>query len=311
MERQIAPIHEAALSDVMRLIVQFSERTGNAIPDLCDTARPKLASFASDILDHMIVTANRLNLTQFVSQARQRFEERTEHALRDIEIGFIQGRSAVMTESSTNQTKALHLLRAIYDVTRGRTEPVFIEEMKTGLSVEDAKAAWRYLRDRGLIDTFNIPYTARINGTGVDAIEGARTHPDEPSPNFPLVTYNIVNNTMNVGTMSNSPVQQAGAHSAQNQTYNVESTADLGRLVNEIATRIDELRMDVRQRQRADAQIATLRAQLTAEPDPVIVKQAGSTLWNITESAIGSLLASAVQPTVWTSISEMMRKLFA
>src|SRR5919109_1649597 len=73
MERQIAPIHEAALSDVMRLIVQFSERTGNAIPDLCDTARPKLASFASDILDHMIVTANRLNLTQFVSQARQRF----------------------------------------------------------------------------------------------------------------------------------------------------------------------------------------------------------------------------------------------
>src|SRR6202011_3712277 len=68
----------------------------------------------------------------------------------------------------------------------------------------------RYLKDSGLIDTFSIPYTARINGAGVDAIKGAQRRPDQPSANFPSVSYNIVNNTMNVGTMSNSPVQQGG-----------------------------------------------------------------------------------------------------
>lgn len=72
-----------------------------------------------------------------------------------------------MTENSTNQSKALRLLQVLYDATRDKTEPVFIEEVNTGLSEEDAKAAWRYLKHRGLIDTFNIPHTARINGAGV------------------------------------------------------------------------------------------------------------------------------------------------
>jgi hypothetical protein len=55
------------------------------------------------------------------------------------------------------------------------------------LSEEDAKAAWRYLRDRRLIDTFSIDYTAHINAAGVDAIEGAQRHPDMPSSAFPSV----------------------------------------------------------------------------------------------------------------------------
>jgi hypothetical protein len=228
MEQRITPIHELAVGDAMRLIVQFSERTGIAIPDLCEAAKPKLATFNSDITERIATAANRMNLTQLVNQSRERFDRRIENALRDVEIGFIQGRSAIMTESPTNQSKALQLLKGIYDKTRSRTDPVFISEIDTGLSEEDSKAAWRYLKDRGLIDTFNIPYTARINGAGVDAIENAQRHPDQPSLNFPSVTYNIVYNTMQVGTMSNSPVQQAGTHSAQHQTGHVWRTGSLG-----------------------------------------------------------------------------------
>lgn len=48
------------------------------------------------------------------------------------------------------------------------------------------------------------------------------------------------------------------------------------------------------------------------DPDPVIVKQAGRTLRNITEGAIGSLLAAAAtQPEVWTWASQTMRRLFS
>lgn len=217
-----------------------------------------------------------------------------------------------MTENSTNQSKALRLLQALYDATRARTEPVFIEELNAGLSPEDAKAAWRYLRDRRLIDTFNIDYTARINGAGIDAIEGAQRRPDQPSANFPSVSYNIVYNTVHVGTMSNSPVQQGGVHSTQNQTvtYNPQDISDLARLVSELTSHLDELQIDARQRQKAEAQIATLKAQLCDEPDPVIVKQAGRTLRNIMEGAIGSLLATAAQPTVWTWVHEVMCRLF-
>ncbi len=292
--------------------MQFSERTSIPIAELSEAAKSKLLTFTSEITERMVTAAKRMNLTQVLSQARDRFNRRVEDALRDVEIGFIQGRSAIVTENSTNQGKALRLLKALYDATRAKTEPVSIEEMNTGLSEEDAKAAWRYLKDRGLIDTFNIPYTARINGAGVDAIEGAQRRPDQPSANFPSVSYNIVYNTMNIGTVSNSPVQQRGVHSTQSQTvsYSTQDLADLNRLVTELTSHIHELQIDTRQRQKAEAQIATLKAQLTDEPDSIIIQQAGRTLRNVTEGAIGSLLATAAQPTVWLWVHESMRRLF-
>ena len=44
--------------------------------------------------------------------------------------------------------------------------------------------------------------------------------------------------------------------------------------------------------------------------DRVIVKQAGRTLRNITEGAIGSLIATAAQPTVWAWAAPIIAKLF-
>lgn len=312
LEQRITPIHELAVCDGMNLIVEFSERTGIAVPDLCEATKPKLATFTSDIMEPIATAANRLNLTQLVNHSRERFNRRIENALRDVEIGFIQGKSAMTSGSATNQSKALQLLKVIYDKTRNSTAPVSIDEINTGLSEEDSKAAWRYLKDRGLINIFSIPYTARINGPGVDAIENALQHPDKTSPNFPSVTYNVVYNTMHVGAISNSPVSLAGVRSTQHQTvkYGAQELSDLGRLVSELTLHLDELRIDARQKQKAQAQIATPKAQLTDEPDPVIVRQAGLTLRNITEGAIGSLIATAVQPTVWTWVSEVMRRLF-
>lgn len=219
-----------------------------------------------------------------------------------------------MTENSTNQSKALLLLRVVYDATRAETEPVFISTLNTGLAQADAEAAWRYLRDRQLIDAFGVPYTARINARGVDAIEGAMRRPDHPSANFPSVSYNIVNNAVNVGTMSHSPVQQGGIHSRQHQavSYSPNDLSDLNRLVAELTDHLDELQLEPASRRKADAQIATLKAQLGDDPDPVIIKQAGRTLRNITEGAIGSLLATAAtQPLAWKWVYEVLQRLFA
>lgn len=120
-------------------------------------------------------------------------------------------KSNVMATPETVYSKALRLLQAIYEQTHDSDEPIFVlEKVKNeiGLSEDEAKAAWRYLRDKHLIDTFSIDYTALINANGVDIIETARLHPDEPAKHFPSVTYNYIT----IQNMVGSTIQQGGAH---------------------------------------------------------------------------------------------------
>jgi hypothetical protein len=127
------------------------------------------------------------------------------------------------------------------------------------------------------------------------------------------VVNNIVNNTTNIGTAHGSLVQQGGAQSTQNQTitYDAQACAELTHLVSEFADHLHELKLDKAAVQKATAQIATIRAQLGDDPNPTIIQQAGRTLRNVTEGAIGSLLASAVPPTVWRGVAEIMARLFS
>lgn len=102
--------------------------------------------------------------------------------------------------------------------------------------------------------------------------------------------------------------------SVAQQSHDFSQTTALGiqpqeliTLVKELAEHIGELQLDAGDRQRVEAQIATLKAQqLTNQPDPVIVRRAGHTLKSITEGAIGSLLATAAQPTVWLTIHKLL-----
>lgn len=112
----------------------------------------------------------------------------------------------------------------------------------------------------------------------------------------------LVQNTF-YGPVAN--VAQNSEHFSQAASIGLQPQ-DLTRLVEELTNHLDELNLDAHQKKRAEAQIATLRAQLTDEPDSVIVMQAGRTLRNITEGAIGSLLAAAAQPAVWQWIHQTL-----
>ena len=151
-------------------------------------------------------------------------------------------------------------------------------------------------------------------GHGVDPVENAQRHPDQPASGFPSVTYNYVYNTVNVETMTaiNSPLQQGGAQSTEARvaTYGPQDLSDLTHLISELTAHLSELNLDARQQKKAEAQIGTLKAQLTDEADPVILRQAGHTLRGIVEGAIGSLIATATEPTVWQWISQVMATLF-
>ena len=124
MEQGVVPTHEALVTNVMRLVIEFSENSGIPVPDLIKTSRPKLAEFTGEISDHIAKSGGATTPSQSFSQIRERFNQRTENALKDVEIGFIEGRNALVTENATNQSKAMRLLQALYDSTRNQTEPV-------------------------------------------------------------------------------------------------------------------------------------------------------------------------------------------
>lgn len=88
------------------------------------------------------------------------------------------------------QGKAYRLLKAIKARTENTHAPVFVAELAPELHLDESEVqgAFRYLKGKRWIDTFNIDYTARINAAGHDVVaevermnaaNASRTPPDE------------------------------------------------------------------------------------------------------------------------------------
>lgn len=126
-----------------------------------------------------------------------------------------------------------------------------------------------------------------------------RAQPAAPASNHSSsVTYNI-------GAMNNSPLQhvEAGGHGNQTITY---SNDDLRKVIEVYRAHVDELGLDVASRRRADAQVATIEAQLLDEPDPTILKKAGGQLATIIQSGLGGALGNAISSApVWAPLLSM------
>ena len=73
------------------------------------------------------------------------------------------------------QDLAFRLLIAIKEKTERNEEPVIATGLSASLGMDEAdtKAAFQYLADKHLIKTYNLPFAARINAAGHDAIQEA------------------------------------------------------------------------------------------------------------------------------------------
>lgn len=119
-------------------------------------------------------------------------------------------------------------------------------------------------------------------------------------------------NTVIANTITNAPIQQGGAHASMTQTvsYSLEDLNDMRQLLNVFDEHLDDLDLNESEKRKVMKQVGIIRLQLEDEPDSVIVKQAGRSLRNITEGAIGSLVATAVQPIIWSWAAPIIEKLF-
>lgn len=300
---RVNAIHKQALAEAVTVASDFAKRMQIDIEQLTLLARPLLENFADALLADIPAAGFPVEQLRFRTQYGQVFELRLDRAFRELEIGLVQDQS-VIADPQTNERQALRLLKGLYDRGRDRGEiiPVAKLAQEVGLSEQEAQSAWRYLKEKGLIETFHIPYTARIDAAGADAIEVARRESDRPSRAFPSISYNAAY----ADTVVNA--QPAGAQSTTSETGadSAQDESDLAFLVREFAAHFEELGLEAGQKQTARAQLAVLQAQLAGEPNPARVQQAGRALRNITEDAISDHIAEAAQPTVWNRISAIM-----
>jgi hypothetical protein len=143
-----------------------------------------------------------------------------------------------------------------------------------------------------------LDFSLKIEAENPAAGEALPNTQPVPSEKLQPIVQNVIYG--NVGNLS-----QNSEHFTQTASVGV-TRQDLGRLVTELANHFDELNLDERRRQRAEAQLAIIKTELSGDPDATIVNQAGRSLRAITEGAIGSLLATAAQPTVWHWIHQTL-----
>ena len=127
----------------------------------------------------------------------------------------------------------------------------------------------------------------KITARGVDVVEGTAAAP-----------IGLIIEQRNISITGSSNVQIGNAN---NQFVNAPlKSCDLEKFVAELTSHLDELGLDPRQKTRVNAQLDALKVELSDnDSDPEIVRQALRTVRNVTEGAIASLIATAVQPTVW------------
>ncbi len=66
---------------------------------------------------------------------------------------------------------AAQLLQAISIHSGNSPTPVSVTDLGLKLDERTVKSAWEYLRDRNLITTYTVPFTARVNANGTELLE--------------------------------------------------------------------------------------------------------------------------------------------
>jgi hypothetical protein len=291
-------LHAEATETVMHLIRAFVRRRQLTPTELAAAARPELENLAAELVARIpsLGAGNQQATQQTQAKFTRTFQQRTDAALRDIEIGFIGGRDVAVDQPERNvQANAYELLKEIEHETAGSGNPVLLEQLgDIHMTVGEAKEAYHYLRDKGLIETnFLAAYAARVSALGHDAIREAETTPDKASRAFPAITYNYY---LNVHTMTGSNIQQGTTNSqiTATQTITTQQFIDGVRsLVAQIERALPTSDLPAGVQERTREALAELRAAAeVAVPDAGRLRSGLESLKHIMEHATGHLIAT-------------------
>jgi hypothetical protein len=304
LSQSLLPVHKDRVVRAMDLIVSVVRRAGLSFDDLCTTAREFLKNHTETIARLVIrapyVSFNPSTQGGLIASFREPFIRQIDDGLQDLRIGYIGQRNVAMPAAETVQAKALRMLQVIYDRTKSSEEPVDTDRIaaELGLNQSDGRAAWAYLKDKNLIRTFSLPYTARINAPGVDAIEAAQLKPDETTRIFPSVTYNFIIH----GTGAGSQVNVATAGSSQVLKVSQTDPAVLQQLIEGVRQLVEQatqslpiVKMPPDEQQATTAALAELKAAGEAQsPDVGRLRSSLDSLKHVMEHAAGHVIGAGI-----------------
>ncbi|MDP2183061.1 MAG: hypothetical protein Q8K99_10895 [Actinomycetota bacterium] len=156
-----------------------------------------------------------------------------------------------------------------------------------GLDRPTVDRIFRFLSGEGLLKGVDIGGGISITHRGIVEVERALSKPDEPTQYFPPV------NVIAIGTMSNSVIQQASPNATQNVSIDATEVEGLRSLLADVESRLDALALDMNERQQVEADIATIKAQLSApSPRRSIVTESLLSLRTILEQVAAAAIAA-------------------
>jgi hypothetical protein len=132
----------------------------------------QIANYSPTLADRVGVSSDK-GLPHVIVEIERAFEE---HYKRTGDVSphpVLSHHDSEPARPKTASPQAMLLLEALYQRDLTESQPAFVVELgpQIGLSEQEAQAAWRYLKDKHLIQTFSLHYTARINAYGKDLIE--------------------------------------------------------------------------------------------------------------------------------------------
>lgn len=193
-------------------------------------------------------------------------------------------------------------LECVYKSTNGnRFRSVNMNDVAkaVGIPWDVADQVITYLRDEHLIENMTRTQIT-ITHTGILEVEQTHLKPNEPTQHFPA------GNIINIGTMTNSAIQQ-GSNGAT-QTFAVESlkVSDILRIVELVKSRMSELNLERVQENDMQAELDTISSQLkSSAPKKSVIKESLNTVRNILEKAAGHVVAHTIITQIVPLLSAM------
>ncbi|MGI3094394.1 hypothetical protein ACRTEP_23475 [Vibrio diabolicus] len=204
------------------------------------------------------------------------------------------------------------LMKRFYEVTDGReSKQVTLEQLvdidsATEQELQDSIDAINYLSKENLIKVAAVlgggfPAAMFIRHKGVIEVEQALSEPDKKTEHFnPTITI-----TNNIGTMTNSSLQQATIDSSIQANYQLgtDTKEKISELVKQIRSEFEIIKSELSKEQAedAEAELLTIESQLKAsKPKKTILGESFSTLGDITKDVASSGIWTLIQAAIET-----------
>jgi len=183
-------------------------------------------------------------------------------------------------------------LKRIFERSNGSSTGVFqIDKIGAELGFDRDKSTEiaQYLINEDLLEPYGLGGTITLTHLGIKEMEEALENPDEPTEHF--LPINIIN----IGTMTNSSLQQGTTSSTINVNLDSNKLNDLSQILESLKNVQDILGISVDLHKELVSEIQTLQIQKESpKPKSIIIKESLKTIRGLLENVSANIISSPI-----------------